>query len=310
MTAIELNSVSFSYGKRQALTNLSFSVRQGSMTALLGPNGGGKTTAFRILSTLIRPDSGTVRIEGFDAVNQPFEVRRKSGIVFQNNSLDHELNSFENLTHQGHLHGLKGSDLRRRIDQLLERFNLSDRARDPIKAFSGGLQRRVELAKALLHKPSVLLLDEPTTGLDPKVRREFWKYLAELQQQERMTVLLTTHSLGEAEKCSHLILIDEGRLITQGTPDALKKEIGEEVVVIHAADAISLAESIRSDFEFEVEAIDGLIRIERSDGHLLIAHLVEKYSSRIDSVTVSKPTLEDVFIQKTGHRFESTADQI
>lgn len=304
MSAIELNRVNYSYGKRRALSDLSFSVQPRTMTALLGPNGGGKTTLFRILSTLIVPDSGTAVIGGSNTVEDPFGVRRQIGIVFQSNSLDHELSAYENLIHQGHLYGLKGSGLKARAGELLEKFNLSDRSGDLVKTLSGGLQRRVELAKALLHQPFILLLDEPTTGLDPNAKREFWSYLKTLKRKEGITILLTTHYLDEAEICDHLVILDQGKLVAEGSADSLKKEIGTEVVVIHSSDSDSLAVSIQSDYGFQVEAVDNLIRIERDDGHLLIGQLVEKYGDRIDSIAVSKPTLEDVFIRKTGHSFE------
>jgi ABC-2 type transport system ATP-binding protein len=188
---------------------------------------------------------------------------------------------------------------------MVEKFGISDRMRDPVKSLSGGLQRRVELAKALLHQPQVLLLDEPTNGLDPNVSKDFWNYLTDLLRQERITILLTTHSLLEAERCESLVLIDRGSVVAEGSPEKLKKEIGQEVVVVQTPSAVLLAESIRRDFQVEAEPLEDLVRIERENAHLMIAQLVDRYSEQIESVTVSKPSLEDVFLRKTGHRFES-----
>jgi ABC-2 type transport system ATP-binding protein len=190
---VEVSALSHNYGERAALKNLTFSVKPGEIFGLLGPNGGGKTTTFRILSTLIRPSGGTARILGFDVLSQPQEVRRRIGVVFQSPSLDKKLTAYENLRHQGHLYGLSGVKLSERIALLLERVKLADRAAEYVESFSGGMRRRVELAKGLLHAPQVLLLDEPSTGLDPGARRDLWQYLQELSRNEGVTSILTTH---------------------------------------------------------------------------------------------------------------------
>lgn len=304
MPAVELESVEFSYAKRKALHGVSFRVAEGQTTALLGPNGGGKTTIFKILSTLMHPESGTVRVAGHDLVATPLEVRRSIGVVFQGSSLDSELTASENLVHQGHLYGLRGQALRSRIDYLFDRFGLSDRRNELAKSLSGGLRRRIELAKALLHLPKIVLLDEPTTGLDPNVRAEFWSYLFDLKEQDGLTILLTTHSLEEAERCDHLIILSEGVVVASGSPESLKDKIGGEVIVVECADPNDLALKIQQRFGFEPSVVDGVLRIERGDGHRLVGEIMESFSGAIQSLTVSRPTLEDVFISETGHRFE------
>lgn len=304
MPAVELESVEFSYAKRKALHGVSFRVAEGQTTALLGPNGGGKTTIFKILSTLMRPESGTVRIAGHNLVTDPLKVRRSIGVVFQGSSLDSELTTAENLVHQGHLYGLRGHELRTRIEHLLDRFGLSDRRNELAKSLSGGLRRRIELTKALLHLPKIVLLDEPTNGLDPNVRAEFWSYLFDMKEQDGLTILLTTHSLEEAERCDHLIILSEGVVVASGSPESLKNKIGGEVIVVECADPSDLASKVEECFGLEPSVVGGVLRIERGDGHRFVGEIMERFSGVIQSLTVSRPTLEDVFIRETGHRFE------
>lgn len=305
MSAVELDSVVFSYGERPALQGVDFTLEEGKVSALLGPNGGGKTTTFRILSTLIRPDSGSARVLGFDVVKQPLEVRRSVGIVFQASSLDQELTVEENLTHQGHLYGLRGSELSGKIAALLEKFSLSDRSEDRVRDLSGGLKRRADLAKALLHRPRVLLLDEPTSGLDPKVRREFWSYLESLRQEERMSIVLTTHVMNEAERCDCLVILDQGRVVAEGAPQALKKKLGGEIIVLRSDKSAGLKERIYRELGLQATLVNGTVRLEHSDARSLIAELMEKFGTDFESVTVSRPTLEDVFIHETGRTFDA-----
>ena len=212
------------YGERVALKGVSFQVAKGEIFGLLGPNGGGKTTLFRILSTLVMPREGNVRMFGIDVVREQVEIRRRIGVVFQSPSLDRKLTVLENLRHQGHLYNLRGPGLQSRIDQLLSRFGMSDRKGDLVETLSGGQRRRVELAKGLLHKPQVLLLDEPSTGLDPRVRRELSDYLERLRDEDGMTILLTTHLMEEADRCDRLAILDRGELVALSTPRELKEE--------------------------------------------------------------------------------------
>ena len=292
------------YGQRTALNKVSFEVGKGEIFGLLGPNGGGKTTLFRILSTLVAPSEGTVRLFGIDVVRQQSEIRRRIGVVFQAPSLDRKLTVLENLRHQGHLYNLRGPELQTRMDELLSRFGMADRKDDLVETLSGGQRRRVELAKGLLHKPQVLLLDEPSTGLDPRVRRELSDYLERLRDENGMTILLTTHLMEEADRCDRVAILDRGQLVALNTPRQLKEQIGGDVISVETGQPQPLAEQIGKRFNLVTRALGGSVRIERTDGHKFITDLVEAFPGQIDAVSIHKPTLEDVFIRLTGHRFE------
>jgi ABC-2 type transport system ATP-binding protein len=301
---ISVQSIVHRYDGRTALDGVSFDVRPAELFGLLGPNGSGKTTLFRILSTLMIPTAGRALILGFDVAKEPAVVRRQIGVVFQAQSVDKKLTAYENLWHQGHLYGLRGTTLRARIEEILGRVGLSDRAQELVETFSGGMARRVELGKGLLHHPSVLLLDEPTTGLDPGARRDLWQYLHILRDQERVSVIVTTHLMEEAERCDRLAILNEGKLVAMGTPTELKHEIGGDVILLDAtSNAASLAEHISTRFQVETTVLDQHVRIELENGHRFITGVVEAFPGEIQSVSVSKPTLEDVFIHRTGHRF-------
>lgn len=291
------------YQERRALNGVSFDVRAAELFGLLGPNGSGKTTLFRILSTLMVPSSGAATIVGLDAVRQPGALRRHIGVVFQAQSVDLKLTAYENLWHQGHLYGLRGQELKKRIEEILTRVGLLDRARDRVETFSGGMARRIELAKGLLHHPEVLLLDEPTTGLDPGARRDLWQYLQILRDQEHVSVIVTTHLMEEAERCDRLAILNEGNLVALGTPEELKREIGGDVILLEARDPQSLADRIRNKFHVDVSVLDTHVRLEIESGHRFVPDVVEAFPGEIQSLSVSKPTLEDVFIHRTGHRF-------
>lgn len=305
---IRIERLGHRYDQRQALNDVSFDVRAAEIFGLLGPNGSGKTTLFRILSTLMLPTQGRALILDHDAARVPNLVRREIGVVFQASSVDAKLTVAENLRHQGHLYGLSGHALKQRMAEMLGRVGLADRARDRVETLSGGQQRRVELAKGLLHHPSVLLLDEPSTGLDPGARRDLWLYLKTLRDQERVTVVVTTHLMEEAEHCDRLAILNEGKLVALGTPAELKRKIGGEVIVMEARDPQSLARRITERFG-PCNVIDGKVRLEREHGHRFVTDVVEAFPGEIDSISVSKPTLEDVFIDRTGHRFWTETDK-
>jgi len=305
---IRIERLGHRYDQRQALDNVSFEVRAAEIFGLLGPNGSGKTTLFRILSTLMLPTDGRALILEHDAARDSTQVRREIGVVFQAASVDGKLTAAENLRHQGHLYGLSGHALKQRIAEMLRRVGLAERAQDRVETLSGGQQRRVELAKGLMHHPSVLLLDEPSTGLDPGARRDLWLYLRMLRDQEQVTVVVTTHLMEEAEHCDRLAILNEGKLVALGTPAALKRQIGGEVIVMETNAPESLARRITERFGGPCNVIDGKVRLEREHGHRFVTDVVESFPGEIDAISVSKPTLEDVFIDRTGHRFWSASD--
>jgi len=303
-TVIQIDGLRHQYGDRVALNGVSFDVKRAEIFGLLGPNGSGKTTIFRILSTLMLPAAGRALILGHDVALDPSGVRRQIGVVFQSRSIDVKLSAEENLIHVGHLYGITGAVLKKRVAEMLERVSLTDRAKDLAETFSGGMQRRLELAKGLLHRPQVLLLDEPSTGLDPGARRDLWQYLEILRDQEGVTVIVTTHLMEEAEKCDRLAILSHGNLVGLGTPAQLKSEIGGDVILLDAGDPQKLAAQINTRFDAGAAVLDdGRVRIEREAGHRFITDVVEAFPGEIDAVSISKPTLEDVFIRRTGHRF-------
>jgi ABC-2 type transport system ATP-binding protein len=314
--AVEARGVRFSYPARRrggpvrpALAGVGFRVEPGEVFGFLGPNGGGKSTLFRILATLARPESGSLRVFGADLATQAREVRRRLGVVFQSPSLDLPLTVRENLVHQGHLYGLGGRDLAGRIAAGLERFGLTERAGQRAAELSGGLRRRVEIAKALLHEPRLLLLDEPSTGLDPGARRDLWETLEALRTGG-VTVLLTTHFMEEGDRCDRLVLLSRGTVVAEGTPADLKREIGGDVITLTGPDPESLAREIAALHPgLDPQVRDGAVRLEREHGHELAARLAEALPGRIGSVTVARPSLEDVFLRRTGHRlYDSQED--
>ena len=307
-SAIEVIGLTHRYGERTALDEVTLRVERGEVFGLLGPNGSGKTTMFRILSTLLRPSAGRVEIFSHDLASEPEAVRRLLGVVFQRPSLDPKLTVGENLRHHARLYGLRGAVLRERCAEMAARLGVDDRLGDRVETLSGGLQRRVELAKGLLHRPRLLLLDEPSTGLDPAARREFMRQLHELRERDGVTVVLTTHYMEEAERCDRVAIMDEGRLLAVEAPQTLKERVGGDVVVIEPRDAASLRAEITRRFSIEAQLVDGMLRVERPRGHEFIRELVDEFPAEVRTVSFGKPTLEDAFIQLTGHRLWAASE--
>jgi ABC-2 type transport system ATP-binding protein len=301
--AIQVSALGFSYGEREALRAVEFAIARGEVFGFLGPNGGGKSTLFRLLSTLVPMQSGNARILGNDLRAATAALRRKIGVVFQSPSLDGKLTVAENLAIHGNLYGMRGARLRERTRTMLERLDVNDRADDLAETLSGGLRRRVELAKALLHEPELLLLDEPSTGLDPAARREFFNLLSRLRESDGVTVVLTTHYMEEAERCDRIGILDQGRLVAIAPPGELKQQVGGDVMVISTPAPEALAQKIALKLQVRAALVDGTLRIERPRGHELVARLVDEFGAEIESVTFGRPTLEDVFVHLTGHRF-------
>jgi ABC-2 type transport system ATP-binding protein len=301
--AVDVAQLAYRYGEHEAIRDLSLSVAEREIFAVLGPNGSGKTTLFRILSTLIPPQQGEVRILGHDLRREAAAIRAQLGVVFQAPSVDKKLTVEENLVHRGRLYGLGGQELRSRADEMLLRLGLADRRRDLVEKLSGGLRRRVELATGMLHRPRLLLLDEPSTGLDPGARSDLWQYLEHVRDHDGVTILVTTHLLDEAERADRIAIMHKGSLAAIDTPSALQAAVGGDAITVRSKDAGALAAEIAQRFGVPAKEVDGSVRLEQPNGHEWIPRFVEAFPDRAESITLGKPTLEDVFIHFTGHRF-------
>lgn len=300
---LHLENVSHRFGQRPVLQNINFEVYEGEIFGLLGPNGGGKTTLCRIMSTMLKPEEGTLRFMGEDLWSNVINLRRRLGVVFQGSSLDMKFSVLENLRTVGRLNGIGGIDLEDQIARLLVRFRITDRRDERVETLSGGLRRRVEVAKAFIHQPEFLLLDEPSTGLDPGARVDLWDVVQRLRREHGITVLMTTHLIDEADRCDRVAVIHKGRIVAYGRPDDLKAEVGTDVVTAHTRNPEELAQAIASRFNVEVFVLDERVRLGVENGHEFASRVVAEFGQSIDAITVGKPTLEDVFIGRTGLRF-------
>jgi ABC-2 type transport system ATP-binding protein len=309
--AIEANGLVKTYGEVQALQGVSFSVAEGSVFGLLGPNGAGKSTTVRILTTLTRPNEGSAQVAGIDVLGDPQAVRRSIGVVAQKSGFDPMATGRENLRLQGQVYALGGQELERRIDELLERFRLADAADRIVIGYSGGMQRRLDVALGLVSRPKVLFLDEPTTGLDPEVRAEMWQEIESLAGEHGVTVLLTTHYMEEADRlAARLAIVDQGRIVAEGTPDELKRELQGDAV------HVELGASANGNARTALDRVDGVreIVLEGSSLHARVddgARAVPAVLAALDSggvpvasVTVARPSLEDVYLRHAGRTFE------
>lgn len=316
-TAIETRELIKTYpGGVRALDGLTFSVERGTVFGLLGPNGAGKSTAIKILTTLSRPDSGEARVAGFDVLREPTQVRRAIGCVAQRSGVDMESTGRENLTLQGQLHGMRGALLVRRAAELLERFRLTKSAGLVARTYSGGMQRKLDVAMGLIHRPQVLFLDEPTTGLDPEARADLWEEITRLSR-EGLTILLTTHYLDEADRLAErLAIVDRGRIVVEGTPEQLKAELRGDSIEIDLAATDSGASPAEATVRLALEkvssvrdvSLDGVALHARADhGATAVPAMLaalEAQGTRVASVKVSRPSLDDVYLRYTGRTFE------
>jgi ABC-2 type transport system ATP-binding protein len=299
-SAVTIDGVTHRYGGHVALRDVSIDIPRGARFGLLGPNGSGKTTLFRILAALMPPSEGRVAVFGTDPAVQPAAVRKRLGVVFQDVALDENLTVRESLRFQGALYNLQGSTLSDRIARLLRRFELAERADTPVKTLSGGLQRRADLARGLLHRPQLLLLDEPTTGLDPGARRTLWEVLDRLQDEEDTTLLVATHLMDEAERCDTVAILDDGTLVAEGTPDALKADLGHDTLWIEADDPARLRDRIEAQFGATARVIGSTVQVQADNPPALLSSLYDAMGDRIATATIRKPTLEDVFMAHAG----------
>lgn len=299
--SVEVEGVAHRFGPIVALDGVGFSVQAGQVFALLGPNGGGKSTIFRLLATVLPLQEGRARVGGFDVREQARAARSILGVLFQHPSLDRKLTVEENLRHHGRLYGLCGDMLARRIGEVCEPLGLGERRAATVEILSGGWQRRAEIAKALVPRPRVLLLDEPTTGLDPAARRDFWQHLESIRATEGCTILVTTHLMEEAARCDRVVILDRGKVVATGAPPDLVAEVGGNIVTVATRDPGRLIKAVREDLGIEGHRSGGGVRFDGADGTGLVKELSGRYADMIDSVTLAKPTLEDVFFAKTGH---------
>ncbi|MEV0172405.1 ATP-binding cassette domain-containing protein [Streptomyces sp. NPDC050803] len=301
-------------GEVTALRGMDLTVEPGTVFGLLGPNGAGKSTTVKILTTLARPDSGTATVAGHDVLRHPDRVRRAIGVVAQNSGADPVATGRDNLRLQGRLYGMKGAALDRRVDELLERFTLADAARRPVKNYSGGMRRRLDVALGLVHRPEVLFLDEPTTGLDPEARTAMWDEIARLAGEEGLTILLTTHYLEEADRLAERIaIVDRGRVVVAGSPDALKGELRGDAVHVELREPVG--ESGRTLLQSSLGALSGLhevlvdgrrISVRVDDGSAAVPALLaalDRAGVGVASTTVARPSLDDVYLRHAGRRY-------
>jgi ABC-2 type transport system ATP-binding protein len=288
------------YGDRPAVLDLDLTVFSGEVFGFLGPNGAGKTTTIGMLCTLVRPTAGRAVVGGYDVTTHPAEVRRRIGLVFQESSLDGDLTAAENLRFQAELFGVPRRDIRGRVGAMLDLVALAERADSPVRTFSGGMRRRLEIARGLLHTPRVLFLDEPTTGLDPQTRTAIWVHLHELRRRRGITVFLTTHHLEEAANCDRIAIVDRGELVAQGTPDELRAVVGSDLLQLRTADDAAAAAALRDRFGLTADAGPDGLRVRVPDGSSFLPRLCAELTVPISAATITPPTLDDVFLHYTG----------
>jgi ABC-2 type transport system ATP-binding protein len=298
---IEVRDLRRRFGQLEAVQGISFDVAAGELFGFLGPNGAGKTTTINMLCTLLRPTSGTATVNGFDIVRQRSDVRRSIGLVFQQPTVDEYLSAEQNLRFHAYAYGVPADLRERRLKELLQMVELWDRRKGSVRTFSGGMKRRLEIARGLLHHPRVLFLDEPTLGLDPQTRRHIWDYLGRLREQEQLTIFLTTQYLDEAEYCGRIAVIDRGAIVALDTPDGLKQAVGGDLVTFSTADNEAAAAEVRDRFGAEASVQDGVVRFHVPSGETFLPEFVRSFSQPLLSVSLRRPSLDDVFLTLTGH---------
>ncbi len=298
--AVDVHGLVKRYGALTAVDGISFDVRPGEIFGFLGPNGAGKSTTIKMLCTLANPSAGSARVAGHDVETERLDVRRNIGLVFQDTTLDQYLTAEQNLRFHAELYGMDRATVPERMRQVLEMVGLWERRAGKVRTFSGGMQRRLEIARGLMHSPRVLFLDEPTVGLDPQTRSSIWSYIDELREREEITIFLTTHYMDEAENCDRIAIIDAGRLVVLDTPDALKASIGTDRVQIATEDDAAAITALRQRLGLDAEMHEGLVTIAVPDGHHFVPRLFAELGVPIRSVQVARPSLDDVFMSYTG----------
>ncbi|MFQ5922748.1 MAG: ATP-binding cassette domain-containing protein [Anaerolineales bacterium] len=315
MNAIRVDKLVRNFDDFRAVNEISFEVYESEIFGFLGPNGAGKTTTINMLCTLLRPTVGSAQVNGYDVSSQQSEVRSSIGIIFQDPSLDDELTAYENLRFHAMMYDVSRENFKRRSDELMEMVDLTDKSRDQVRTYSGGMKRRLEIARGLLHRPRVLFLDEPTLGLDPQTRRYIWQYLRRLREQREVTMFMTTHYMDEAENCNRIAIIDHGQIVAIDTPAKLKERVGGDLITLRTSDNEIASERLNEAHGVETRTgPEGQLIVETERGDQFIPRIIETFSNgakpiEVQSVSLRQPTLEDVFIKLTGHAIrEQEAD--
>ena len=298
--AITVRDLAKNFGEVRAVRGVSFEVAAGEVFGFLGPNGAGKTTTINMLCTLAKPTSGEARVAGYDVVRERDDVRRHIGLVFQDPTLDGYLTAAQNLRLHADLYGVQSDLVAPRMRQVMEMVGLWDRKDSPVATFSGGMRRRLEIARGLMHSPRVLFLDEPTIGLDPQTRRSIWGYIRELKEREEITIFMTTHYMDEAEWCDRIAIMDHGQIVALDDPETLKAAVGQDRVTIHTGDDESAIANLRERFGIEAGISEGAVTFGVPSGEEFVPRLFAESGIAIRSVSVSRPTLDDVFMSFTG----------
>ena len=298
--AIEVQELRRTFGDFTAVDGVSFEVPRGEIFGFLGPNGAGKTTTISMLCTLLRPSGGRAFIGGKDVERDADAVRRQIGLIFQDTTLDERLTARENLAFHGEIYGMTRDDIRDRVAEMLGRVRLDDRKDSMVMTFSGGMKRRLEIARGLMHHPTALFLDEPTIGLDPQTRRSLWEYAQSLRDAEGVTIFLTTHYMDEAEACDRIAIIDNGKIIALDTPSGLKARLGGDVVTVSTEDNAAMAREIEEHFGIEPRVTEDDVEFRVDHGDEFVPRLFAQLSHAIQTVSIRRPTLDDVFVTLTG----------
>ncbi len=299
------------YGQLEAVRGIDLEVMQGEIFGFLGPNGAGKSTTISMLCTLLSPTAGSASVAGIDVMHDPARVRQRIGLVFQDPSLDDQLTGRENLEFHAFIYSIPGEVRRERIDKMLELLQLSDRAASQVRTYSGGMKRRLEIARGMLHEPQILFLDEPTLGLDPQTRQNIWTHLRDLRARTGVTIFMTTHYMDEAEYCDRIAIIDKGQIVALGTPDQLKAMVGGDVVTMTSSKAEDAVEEIQRVLGVVPTRDDGALRMEVPDGRKFVPRLVRELTAPVDTISLRRPSLDDVFLKLTGRaiREEEASDR-
>ncbi|MGH3495963.1 MAG: ATP-binding cassette domain-containing protein [Nocardioidaceae bacterium] len=304
--AVQARGLVKNYGSVEAVKGIDLDVQPGETYGFLGPNGAGKSTTIEMLCTIRNPTSGDARVAGFDVVRQRDDVRRRIGLVFQAQTLDLQLSADQNLRFHADLYGVPKGESSKRITEVLEMVGLTERRGDRVQNYSGGMKRRLEIARGLVHAPAVLFLDEPTIGLDPQTRTSIWDYLRDLREQREITVFVTTHYMDEAEHCDRIAIMDDGRLVVEDTPEALKSSVGTDRVALTSGDDEETIRRLRDRLGVEAAMHEGQVTFAVAQGSHFVPRLFTELGARIDSVTVTRPSLDDVFMAYTGRTIRDT----